>query len=446
MLNICSYYAQYHDRLPILPGFSNFTATYADCQLLFWTIVALTSQHTLEYSHLRPKLLKPIHRLASDVLEAARHPIATVQALLLLCWWPLDLSNGTAANPTWSYCGTALHTALRCGLHRPADVADFEYFGRSSAEVVQVRRNTWAACVFTNQTISCYLGIPATVPINRSSFDAVEDSAHSLPLVLEQLTKIAYQDHEVCQLLDNLTHVAEFEPWMDTLNRRYQSLRLEIGPSCSYEVELAFLKAQLNLYSFLCVACFDQNTPPIWATAYLIESTKCASRLIEVASTSAKETSLWCTETRRSMYNAVFYLLKISAASSRWDFINLASARSSIQKAWELLRNASRQKHDQYDRVCSVIEYISSQAGGNGEYGTTVSVRSRMASNIVYDTIFCAKQRFSRELRESRPVDLVLAAEEKHQRGASKNVEESMDLSWDALLDLSFLEADFNIL
>lgn len=135
----------------------------------------------------------------------------------------------------------------------------------------------------------------------------------------------------------------------------------------------------------------------------------------------------------------------MTASASRWHFINIAEARASIQKAWELLRNASRQKHDQYDRVCSVIEYISSQGGDCGEYGTSVSVRSRMASNIVYDTIFCAKERFSRELRESRPVDLVLAAEERQQR-AMKNMEESVDLSWDALLDLSFLEAEFNIL
>lgn len=292
--------------------------------------------------------------------------------------------------------------------------------------------------------ISSYLGVPATVPISPSLSSAIEDSAHSLPAILKQLVRIAYLDHEVCQLLGNSQHHAEeLEPWTRTFLRGYHNLGLEIDPFCSYEVELAFLKAQLNLYSFLCVACFGRDNLPIWATLHLIDSTKCASRLIEVANTSANETYSWSTETRRSIYNATFYLLKVSASS--WDFIDAAAIRSSIQSAWQLLRNASRQKHDQYDRVCSVIEYISTRGGDQGPYGSSVSVKSRMASNIVYDTIFYAKERFSKELRESRPVDLVLAAAEEKQKTKLAPVEPSMDENWDALLDLAFLDDDFNI-
>ena len=49
-----------------------------------------------------------------------------------------------------------------------------------------------------------------------------------------------------------------------------------------------------------------------------------------------------------------------------------------------------------------------------------------MAANVVYDVIWSAKQRFEQHIRESKAVDLVLAAE----------AAAEFDKTWDDLFDL----------
>jgi len=122
--------------------------------------------------------------------------------------------------------------------------------------------------------------------------------------------------------------------------------------------------------------------------------------------------------------------------------VDRAAIKSSIRTAWELLRSASRQKHDQFDRVCSVVEYMSTVGIGATSYATSVSRTSRMASNIIYDTIYCAKERFDQRLRDSRPADLTLAAEQESELQQELGMDG--DFAWDGLLDFPYLDLDMN--
>ena len=137
--------------LPILPEIQSYASSAESCPLLLLLIIALASQCTPTYTSLRVQLVPTIRRLALDVEASTRSPLFTVQALLILCWWPLELEP-TSTNPSWTYCGIATHTALRFGLHQPRRLGDFRYRETVNEAVSAVRARTWAACVVVNQT------------------------------------------------------------------------------------------------------------------------------------------------------------------------------------------------------------------------------------------------------------------------------------------------------
>ena len=220
-------------------------------------------------------------------------------------------------------------------------------------------------------------------------------------------------------------------------DRQYQHLSPKFEDQSPDYTRIAFLKARLNLFSILAAACFrSEDHLPSWGTVHLIQALRFAETIIETAGRVSQ--MLWSSNIPLAIYHSTFFLLKLSA--SRWDFVDQMRTKNSIRKAWSLLRNASRSKHDQFDRVCSVIEYMSTVGIHSSRYATSMSVSSRMASNIVYDTIYCAKERFDQRLRDAKPLDLTLAAEK--ETDASQTMEMGDDGMWDVLLDFPYLDMD----
>ena len=152
LLNPLRYYMHYQDRLPILPDLSSFAKSYVSCPFLFWTVIAVASKHSQQHSHLYSNLVKPVQSLAADINAAAGQSLATIQALLILCWWPFPF-RATINDPSWTYCGLAIHKALQIGLHRPLHCSDFEYQAEHDSKDLTVRQKTWLACFVTNQEL-----------------------------------------------------------------------------------------------------------------------------------------------------------------------------------------------------------------------------------------------------------------------------------------------------
>ncbi|KAK4935426.1 Regulatory protein leu3 [Elasticomyces elasticus] len=402
--------------LPILLDIAQLARVASFCPLLMCVVLALASQRTPAHPDLRLHLLAPIRRLAFDVQESSRCPLQTVQALLILCWWPLEYEP-TSSSPSWNYCGLAMQAALRLGLHQPHQAGDFVYKDSVNETSLAVRARIWAACTVVNQTMSCYLGVPATIPLVPSR---VNDVSLKLPAVLEQHLEIAKLDHEVCQVLgfhesqvNGITQ--DLMAWFKIFDGQYEVLSARLANSCAQTSRVSLLKARLSLYSLLTTACLNHDPSislPSSAVSHIVDSLKCAEALIRTATDAQSGSLLWPTSTRLAIYHATFYLIKLSA--SKWGFIDKGAAKRSIRVAWDALRNASRGTHDQFDRVCSAIEYMST-IGTETLYSTLVSVTSRMTSNIVYDTLHCAKQRHDERARTSRPSEVSRASEQESQ-------------------------------
>ncbi|PMD45865.1 hypothetical protein L207DRAFT_562926 [Hyaloscypha variabilis F] len=430
------YWAEYHPIFPILPDLASFATQYNSCELLFWTIVAISSRYSAQYAHLYLQLKIPLQRLATDISKVSNEPLSVVQALLLICWWPYPFA-ATKEEPSWTYCGLATHFALQHGMHRPHNISDFHYQKTMKQDELILWRKTWLGCFITNQLLSSHLGVPSTIPITHSILDVLGMRPPWLPPSLEQYLKVAYQNNQASHSLGNdcMTESGLLaEPYMviDIFDKRLKELELQARSQISPFTEITILKAKLQLYSF----AFNPNTAPQGLESAIIlrrreifrKAASCAMKLIEVASSLPREVALWNSNIRLSIGYAVFFLLELSPTSEHHHTDEL-SMRNSISQAWNLFRGSSTTEYDHEARQASIIEYMSRRSREGRIEDPDLTVKSRMAANITYDIAWRAKERFSQSIRDARPSDYTTAAA----------IEEFFETNLDFQLDIASL-------
>ena len=90
-----------------------------------------------------------------SLLHNAIQSIEAVQALLILCNWPVPKVN-QGADPAWNYSGLAINAAMQMGLHHPLSTPDslHDYSGWTKAALSRVslrtRVLTWLSCFNIN--------------------------------------------------------------------------------------------------------------------------------------------------------------------------------------------------------------------------------------------------------------------------------------------------------
>jgi hypothetical protein len=92
--------------------------------------------------------------LVQDLTSEALHPntqnFFSLQALLLLCCWPLPYGS-TKDDPSHAYITLATSIALRQGLHRPKHSVEFGNIISQNSDDLTLSRRTWVACFVLNQ-------------------------------------------------------------------------------------------------------------------------------------------------------------------------------------------------------------------------------------------------------------------------------------------------------
>lgn len=176
------------------------------------------------------------------------------------------------------------------------------------------------------------------------------------------------------------------------------------------------LGSRLQLYSYILLANETTGGPTSPThpssvdrhTELLVQAYSTAIRLLQIAGSPDPGFSYWTSISQGYVIYAVIFLLKLLTYPLSGTFINEVAARNAISQSWELLHASSRVEGDHMSRVCAAIQYLSKEEWCRTEVrdgGPALRVRSRMAGNIFIDAMWCAKGRFSREVRERYPND-----------------------------------------
>lgn len=141
-----SFFTVYHPFLQLLDPTKSPDDYYESSPLLFWIIVAVAARRYGADPTLLSSISGPVNRLLWATLADVPQNYLIVQAMCLLCTWPLPFSS-TSSDPTFMLSGLMMHIALQIGLHRPSHAQDFTKFKiELREEELKDRVRTWAAC------------------------------------------------------------------------------------------------------------------------------------------------------------------------------------------------------------------------------------------------------------------------------------------------------------
>ena len=136
----------FYPHLPILNPTISIAKVYESSPILFWTIVAITTERPVVPSHVvvSESLQEPFVRFfRSEILDAPL-PLQTIQAITYLTMYPFPLRSQTN-DPSWLYSGVAVNAAMYMGLHRAKHAPSLRSIGVYAGSP-RSRAQTWLGC------------------------------------------------------------------------------------------------------------------------------------------------------------------------------------------------------------------------------------------------------------------------------------------------------------
>lgn len=155
------FFANYHQFLPFLNEYQSPERYYQQHPLLYWAIISVSCRRYQDPTLLQ-QLAGPLHKLIWATIGDVPQSYYVVQALCLICTWPVPTSISTL-DPTHILCGVMMKVATGIGLHRPKHIQDFSRIPvELNMEGLHDRVKTWAVCNIVAQTIGTGYGQPAS--------------------------------------------------------------------------------------------------------------------------------------------------------------------------------------------------------------------------------------------------------------------------------------------
>ncbi|CRG88465.1 Putative transcription factor SEF1 [Talaromyces islandicus] len=378
-------------------------------------MVTIASKTTKEYPSLYLGLSSTIPKLIEKFLHSNGKELWMIQALLLLCCWPLPFGP-KSADPSLSYSGLATSSALEIGLHRYKFPSDFKYDEPYDEGTAFMQKKTWLACFIVSQHTE--LGVPTCFHIDRTIINALETSDTRMPGVLKDQLRTTYLGFRISHSLGNdISSLSGLPSNRTSLIHLFETdlATARTGTSADRDAsgEICFLAVKLQLYSYAFEnnsseekeGADDGNRCEIFLRAY-----NAAMELVQIAVTNSSEAPYWTRQVYQSVINAMTFLLKLCSSSApQLSAMDSPSTRNLISQGWGLLRSGSLMENDHLFRISNLVAYLSKLEEKDPQL-PRLTVQSRMSANVMYDAVWRAKLRFSPEVRNMRPADYTATA------------------------------------
>lgn len=143
-----SFHQHYFDHVPFIDIESSAESIHQTSEILLWALLLVSARNHPLYNQHFSQLRSAFHILLSEhVVRTIRCPY-TVQALLLLCTWPMPVASQTD-DPSWNYCSLAVSAVQQMGIHEPAHAED----SRPAHSMAYLK--SWLACFVISTEYDC---------------------------------------------------------------------------------------------------------------------------------------------------------------------------------------------------------------------------------------------------------------------------------------------------
>ncbi|GFG26455.1 hypothetical protein IFM61606_06437 [Aspergillus udagawae] len=394
------YYANYHMFLPILPVQAGFHA-YSHSSDLLSSVVMLTALRRISEHHdLYLSLVDVVRSLLTNHLLSAQGTILTLQALLLLCHWPLPFDRNE--DPSHALIAQATHLGLRLGLHRPGHGREFLADPSPVENMEHIRQMTWVACFISNISVSAQLGLPATVQIDDGLLEILALKPPWLPETLLRQLQTASVASQISSTLEGCKWSTGCPtPDYNLLVRHFETdlrvLEIQCGASWSLEDHIVYLGTQLMLY--VIVLSTDEDNRASSPSSWVICTYSTAVCLLQKASSMGRKWLFAPVRLHKIVLNAVCFLLLLKRFRYRESFdpIPLSNA---INQGLELLQGLSVTPGEFMSRALSLLDQFSQlidKSQSRDMPNELLPVKFRMGANVAFSTAVRARELIKEE-------------------------------------------------
>ena len=438
-----SYFAHYHEFLPVLDPQQPPHKTYELSPVLFWCIVSVAARRSEEHPLLLNQLAQPVMDVLWKNIRIPPHNLGLIQAILLLCTWPFPTSSSTM-DQSYMLTSIAISASIQMGLHRPINQHDYvKYRFHLTDQEVNRRINTWSACNVIAHNVSVGVGLQS--PSRLEDCPNTHGLPPSLPIgapdaILSMLQIERFKHRVSTAFTANMTNRLLLRPTEDrlpfytTLSEDVTALRANVGAVSGY-VELQLIAAQLHLEAF-----FLSDEPSIRAYEdHILSLHSTVIRFMQQVLEMDAKDSL----TRYAPFfiyqllsSACFILLKVLRNDYFSAFIDISVSKKLFNRSISAMRRMSVSNNDIPGRVSDVLAYLYNLSdpviiGGQGQGGLQIQIRSRLSLSVVYDSLWKWRDQFRAAATGTETQDDIGAG-----------VEAEDDFDGDAFLQFADMPAD----
>ncbi|KAF4966409.1 hypothetical protein FSARC_5918 [Fusarium sarcochroum] len=388
-------------RLPVVGSLSAQLA-YEKEPLLFWTIVIivlcrLPEQHSIALFKL---LRAPYEKLLQSTVFFAPLPLYVVQALLLLCNWPLPCDR-QSEDPSWLYCGVAIQAARYLSLDRQQTIPSLRVIGVNPGSI-RARINTWLVCFSVATSLSLHLGLPCPIDseLDFSSIHAfLKRNTVSPAFALEVRIQIIVA--KFTALLNHELADGTSSTFLRLLDSELDVLKTEM-PSDDEQrsiVEFAILDAKIHMYA-LVITKFSSKSSS--RQILLRNARDIALRIVHIGTsaicssdtgdlTATRREKCQPKDRHRCLAFSNIFLLKFFFRNSSESPEDKQVVASSIARIGVLCKACTFDENDEFGRIQKTFEVLGRESPKDAEKPKLL-LKHRMGVSLIYDAISHAGQ------------------------------------------------------
>ncbi|KAF5965107.1 putative transcription factor SEF1 [Fusarium bulbicola] len=391
-------FAEYmRPRLPVVASLSA-QAAYENQPFLFWTIVTIVLCRLPEAENIAlfQLLRAPYERLVQETVTDAPLPLYKVQALLLLCNWPLP-TDKQWKEPSWLYCGVAIQAARFLSLDRQQTIPSLRVIGVTSGSI-RSRINTWLSCFSVSTSLSLHLGLPCPIE-SELDFAAIHGflkrQTETVPPAFAIEVRIQLVVAKFTALLNHELADGTSSSFLRLFDTELDAIKNEVLPDEETKsiVEYAILDAKIHIYTLVIT-----KSPANSSSRQILLRTArdIALRIVEIGTrairTNPENTTLIRREKcqpkdrHRCLGFSTIFLLKFFIRQSSDSPEERQLVANHVAMAQTLCRACTIDPKDEFSRNVSVFEALGRDSPGE-EDKTKLVLNHRMGVSLMFDAV-----------------------------------------------------------
>ncbi|QKX64017.1 uncharacterized protein TRUGW13939_11190 [Talaromyces rugulosus] len=393
------YFKFYHPFLPLLDREKDPEEYFSSSEILAWTIICVSSRRCPYESGLLVSLSGPFSRLLWASISSVPQNYHVVQALCLLCTWPLPTTS-QKSDQTFMLSGLMMNLAMQLGLHRPVQPEEFTTFRMEvRGEELKDRLQTWFLCNIVAQNVATGYGQPPSTiydwALEPASLKAAD---YRLPEDLKVRLRIEkFCDRVTRSLYNGRPEPSEFISMeklllVGVLEDELREMELDFTDNISQINMIHLRAASLHLRYFVFLSSNPRSDD---LTNLFLATTTFLGRVLELETSPGNLLIHATNYILQMIVSAAFALMKLLKSPFARQ-IDIDHGKFLFNGAISSIRRISVVDNDRPVRLANVISQMWN-AGNLGDDALHLGIRSRMSMSHVYDTVWRWRRRFKQQ-------------------------------------------------